>query len=234
MTVTLYCVDSGLPEDVDLAIVIAGEPVTCVAEQRHAGFVVKAFDDKLLLFDLAWHNIFRQSNIESTYAYTVAGFLDQYSANAIIAFLAILHHANKGKIPYSINYEDGEYFDKATGECLKKGLGQGLTCATFVLEVLSRYGFELIDKTTWPLTEDNKEWQKGILDKLIYNTNVPCSIDDFLAQFDYIGKAPRIKPEEVVGVASYFDDVPIGFDVASSAANEVISELHRLHLDGVS
>lgn len=231
MAVTLHSFISDFPEDVELAIVIAGEAVTGTAGQRHAGFVVKASDGRLWLFDLAWHNVYRRSPITQEYAYIVAEFLDPFSANAVIGFLAMLHHANKGHIPYSINYENGEYFDKITGKRLKTGLGQGLTCATFVLETLSRYGFELLDKATWPMTEENKKWQEDILNKLIAHTKIPYSIDDFLAQFELVGEVPRFRPEEAIGAASYFEDQPLNFDSVSFAADEVIAELGALGLD---
>lgn len=231
MAVTLQSITSDLPEGVDLAIVIAGEPVTRTAGQRHAGFMVKSPDGRLWLFDLAWHNIYRCSPMTEEYAYIVAEFLDPFSANAVIGFLATLYAANKDRLPYSINYEDGEYFDKATGVPLKTGLGQGLTCATFVLEALSRYGFELIDKSTWPRTEENRKWQEDILNKLIAHTRIPYSIDNFLAQFELVGEVPRFRPEEAIGAASYFEDQPLDFDVVSPAAVEVVAELRRLGLD---
>ena len=231
MAVTLHDVNLGLPEDVTLAIAIAGEPVTGAAGQRHAGFIVNSPDGKLWLFDLAWHNVYRKSYVTDKYAYVIAEFLDPYSEAAIIGFLMMLYNANKGRIPYGINYEDGEYFDAATGVRLKTGLGQGLTCATFVLEALSRYGFELVDKSTWPVTEENKKWQEEILNKLIDNTRPPYSIDDFLVQFGVVGEVPRFRPEEAIGAASYFEDQPLGFDVVSTAGTEVVAELRRVGLD---
>ncbi|WP_157642799.1 hypothetical protein [Burkholderia ubonensis] len=231
MAVTLYKVDDRLPEDVTLAIVIAGEPVTGTSGQRHAGFVVKANDQSLWLFDLAWHNLCRKGPIAPNYAYVITEFIDQFSANAIIAFLANVYQANKDKFTYSIGWDDkGEYFEKGTGKPLKTGLGEGLTCATFVLEALKRYGFEILKADTWPITEENKEWQTKILNKLIETR--PDSIDDFMVQFQQIGNVPRFKPEEAIGAASYFEEEPLPFDVVAPAADEVVGELVRLGLDG--
>ncbi|MED5597190.1 hypothetical protein [Janthinobacterium sp. P210006] len=230
MEVILDKVTQNFPEDLQLAIVIAGTPITRTDDQRHAGFVVRSDDGRLWLFDLAWHNIFRQTEITHEYAYLVSDFLDPFEANAVIGFLANLYNENKGRLPYSINYEDGEYFDATTGQCLKTELGQGLTCATFVLAVLARYGIELIDISTWPKTEENKQWQEQILKKLIDTTRPPDTIDTFLTQFSMVGSVPRVRPEEAVGAASCFQEEALHFNVVSPAAAKVVEELNRLGL----
>lgn len=231
MAVTLHPITSPLPDDVELAIVIAGELVTRVPEQRHAGFVVKYPDGQLWLYDLATHNLYRKTRIGQNYAYLIPEFLDPVNANVIIGFLAMSHHVNQGRLRYSVNYEDGEYFDRETGAQAMVEQGQGLTCATFVLETLSRYGFELVDRSTWPLTQENAEWQRGILEILIDNTSPPYSIDDFLAQFKFVGQVPRFRPEEAIGAAHYYDDEPLKFNVVSISGLETVAELRRLGLD---
>jgi len=228
MAVNLNCFSNGFPDDIDLAIVIAGSQITDSIDQRHAGFVARGGNDDLLLFDLAWHDALRQTPISHEYAYLIADFLDPVNASAIIAFLVTLHHANKEKFTYSINYEDGEYFDKNTGQKLKTKPGQGLTCATFVLEVLSRYGFMLIDKKTWPLTTENEKWQQDILSKLM--TSRPASVDEFLPQVDLVGKVPRVKPEEALGAASLYDEDPLDYTTVLPAAVDIVSELDRIGL----
>lgn len=231
MAVTLYKVESELPDDITLAIVIAGEPVTHTPGQRHAGFVVKGDNQSLWLFDLAWHNMCRKGPIGAGYAYVIAEFLDPFAANAIMAFLGNVYLANKDRFTYAIGWDDnGEYFEKGTGKALKTGLGEGLTCATFVLEVLKRYGFDLVDASTWPLTDENAQWQAAMLNRLIQSR--PDSIDDFLVQFDQVGKVPRFRPEEAIGAASYYEREPLPFPVVSPAAGEAVAELQRLGLDG--
>lgn len=228
MAVNLNCFSEGFPDDVELALVIAGSSVTGSKEQRHAGFVVKDGGGQLWLFDLAWHDLFRKVPVTAEYAYSIVEFIDPYAANAIIAFLVMLHNDSAGRISYSINYEDGDYFDKATAEQLKNGRGQGLTCATLVLEVLKRHGFELIDRRSWPLTEENKGWQISTIDKL--SRTRPASIDNFLAQVEFIGKVPRIRPEEAIGAAGVFDDAPLRYDDVLPESIEVVKALERIGL----
>ncbi|MGL4471807.1 MAG: hypothetical protein ACRCT3_16680 [Aeromonas hydrophila] len=227
--VSLYKVENNLPDEIILAIVIAGEHVTRNIGQRHAGFVVQA-SGKIWLYDLAWHNCIRQIELKPGYAYVDNDFLDQYSAHAIATYLSIIYHENKGSLPYSIEWNhDESYFDEHTGRYLKTEPGDGLTCATFVLEVLKSYGFDLVETSTWEITEENTQWQKDIIKTL--KNNIPSAIDDLTQQLPYIGKTPRFKPEEVLGAAGCYEDVPLCYDIVSSASSQVLHELKRLGLD---
>lgn len=230
MTANIQPVASGVPEDIQLALVIAGSQVTGSTEQRHAGFLVQYDNRTLWLFDLAWDNTYRQAKMTDEYAYLASDFFDPFTSNALVGFLVMALQENNGKISYSINYEDSPYFDKSTGKALNTKPGQGLTCATFVIETLERYGIELIDRDSWPITEENAKWQKDILQKLIFHTRPPLSIEKFLAQFQYIGKTPRFRPEEALGAASIYTGNPLAYEAVSPEATSVVLELDRLGL----
>ncbi|MGL6559306.1 hypothetical protein ACSZNH_21980 [Aeromonas dhakensis] len=227
--ISLYKVEDNLPNETILAIVITGEHVTRNAGQRHAGFVVQA-NEKLWLYDLAYHNYIRQIELKPGYAYVDNDFLDQYSAQAIATYLSIIYHENKGNLPYSIKWDhDGKYFDENTGKYLKTEPGDGLTCATFVLEILKSYGFDLVETSTWEITEENTIWQENIIKGL--KENIPSAKNDLTQQLPYVGKSPRFKPEEVLGAAGCYEETPLCYDMVSSASNQVIHELKRLGLD---
>ncbi|MBU9574277.1 hypothetical protein QZM92_22710 [Burkholderia multivorans] len=228
MTIALHKVDDRLPEDLSLAIVICGEAVTHTEGQRHVGFVVKGDGDTLHLFDLAWHNTCRYKQIDPGYAYVISDFLDPFTASALIGLLVTLQSINSTRLPYSIVYDGGEYFDRDTKQLIKTELGAGRTCATFVLAVLEHYGIDLLDLASWPITEEDAGWQAKILTTL--KASRPTSTDEFLAQFDHIGKVPRFRPEEVVGAAYYFEDEPLPHSVVQPAGLETIAELRRLGL----
>lgn len=230
MTVDLKAVINGVPQDLELAIVIAGSLVTGSKDQRHAGFLVQYPDYSLWLFDLAWDNICRKEKMTAEYAYLNRNFLDPFNATAIIASLHMIQSENRKSLGYSIHYEEGSYFDPATGKGLKTNPGQGLTCATFVIETLEKYGINLIDRASWPITQENSEWQRGILNLHISRTRPPLSIEKFTSQFKYIGKTRRFRPEEAIGAASIFSGVPIPYYSAAPAAQAVLTELERLHL----
>lgn len=224
MALTLGDIAAGMPPDVSLAVVIAGEPITQTPGGRHAGFVVRSGDGTLILFDLAWHNIFRQSVITDDYSYLRLEFLDPANEWALIGFLGTLLAASRGQIPYSIGYEQREYFGPDL-RFQRQTPGDGLTCATFVLESFHRYGFDLLDRSTWPITDEMRKWQLDMINKL------PLDANEFLAQFNMIGKFPRYKPEEVLGAANYFEFEPLSYEDVQPAAAEVIDEMVQQYKD---
>ncbi|WP_156115034.1 hypothetical protein [Pseudomonas sp. ML96] len=230
MTVDLQPIKLGVPPEIGLAVVIAGSPVTGSKDQRHAGFLVQYPDNTLWLFDLAWDNICRRTEITNDYAYLNYQFLDEFSATAFIALLHMIQSQNQGKLGYSIHYESSPYFDTNTGQALNTGAGQGLTCATFVLETLERYGIFLIDRLSWPISPDNAHWQRNILLTLISRTKPPLSIDKFTNQFKFIGKTRRFKPEEAVAATSIFTGTPSTFQAVNPLSQTVIDQMEILEL----
>jgi len=219
MTIRLQDIKEGIPDEVALAIAIAGEPVTHAVNQRHTGFVVNGGEGQLWLFDLAWHNHFRKGNTGLEYAFVRAECLDEITAATIVGFLFALHDDTKGKIQYSVAYDDIRYFDGA--KWVAGEPGQGLTCATFVLEVLRHHGIEILATETWP-RDGNQEWQ----DRMILA--LPLTSEEFLAQCDISGQVARYRPEEVVGCAALCLFEPITYEVARGAADDVVLELARL------
>lgn len=231
MALTLGDIASGMPPDVTLAVVIAGEPITRTPGGRHAGFVVRADDGKLLLFDLAWHNIFRQSEITADYGYLRLEFLDPANEWTMIGFLMTLLATSKGRIPYSIGYDIKpiDYFS-AEATFQRTQLGDGLTCSTFVLETFRRYGFDLLDRDTWPITEEMKNRQHDLVLMLKKHAE-DFGPAEFLAQFQMIGRYPRYSPEEVVGAANYFESEPLSYEQVQPAAGEVLDQLVQQYKD---
>lgn len=219
MNIQLSKSDAPLPDDVLLAVVIKG----CIEDegQRHTGFLVRGFDDVNHLFHLGYNNGYMQGRVTSDYDYLLVPALEPETANAIITFLALLLEKTKGEIKYSIAWDEEEYFDDDAG--LKKNdASDGFTCATFVLETLKRYGLDLVDRATWPLTQSNNEWQLKIINMLA------LPMEQHLAQLAVIGQYPRIRPEEALGAAHYYKGVSLPHASVAPAAFEVLSEMRRL------
>lgn len=232
MPVSLQQVQAKHESVVHLKIAIAGSRITGRGGQRHLAFVVGVPEGDYYLFHLATHNQYIRERLENGYAANDEEFLDEYSANAVVAFLALLHNESQGKIPYSFDYTLGSYFGDG-GELLKCAPGDGLTCATFVLEVLARHGHEVIDRSTWPVDDpDNAVWQYGITKALAQNAAAEAQpIDTFLAQFEKVGKVARFKPEEVMGATCEFFDVPLTFEQVRAPAEQVLEQIQNLGID---
>lgn len=222
MALTLSDIADAVPDEITLVVAIAGHPITLTDGQRHTGFIARGNDGNLWQLHQAWHNRFRCDPAQPQYAYTTSTRLDEFASAPIIGFLFALHDDTNGHIPYSIIYEPLNYFSE--GHYVLTAPGQGLTCATFVLEVLRQHGIDVIDRDTWP-TNTNAGWQTNIL------SNFAPTSEEFLAQCAAIGKVARFTPEEVVGAVYHFTDAKIIYAEAQSAAVEVVDELIQMYKD---
>lgn len=219
MKLELARYDAALPDDVYLALAITGGIED--GDQRHTGFLVRSFDDENFLFHLGFNNGYLKNPLTSRYDYLLVPALEPETANSIITFLVMLLEDTGGNVQYSIAWEAEEYFDK-DGKLTKFAAVDGFTCATFVLETMKRYGLELVDRETWPLTEETATWQANILEKL------QLPVEQYLAQFEVLGKYPRIKPEEALGAAHYYRGDLLPYPIVLPAGVEVVSEMRRL------
>lgn len=230
MPFLLNRIDGQLPENVALTIAITGDKVTRSTGQRHTGFVVQSDDRKLWLFDLAWHKSVRRCELIRSYAFPPDIFIDEYSAATITAFLALNHKRSQDEIKYSIGWNERNYFDSQSDAYIAKEHGDGLTCATFVLEVLKHHGFDMIARQTWPVTEEDKTWQEAKLMQL-KEEDIPPSAEDFEVQSSLIGIAPRYRPEQVIAAATLYDEEPLEYVAVSPVSDQVVRDLIALGLD---
>lgn len=219
MAVQLFRYGIDLPEEVSLALVITGgiNP----ADQRHTGFVVKDLMGRCQLFHLAGNNRYVRSDFDERYNYLIIPRLEPEVEMPIISFLYYLLEQTKGRVAYSVIWTDAQQFDEA-GLPVTNDASDGFTCATFVLETLRRYGFDLVDRSSWPLDEGDAIWQRGILDI------ADLSSEQFLAQVEKVGKFPRFRPEQALGAAHYYAGKKLPFATVSPAGVEVVGEMARL------
>ncbi|MBI6794658.1 hypothetical protein [Pseudomonas syringae] len=208
-----------LPDEVSLALVITGG--TGPHDQRHTGFLVKDLMGGCRLFHLGGNNRYMESSFTPRYHYLLIPRLEPEVEMPIIGFLYYLMKATKGRIAYSVVWSDDESFD-GEGLPITADASDGFTCATFVLETLRRYAFDLVDRSTWPLTTADAVWQRGILDV------AELSSEQFLAQVEKVGKFPRFRPEHALGAAHYYTGDKLPFSIVSPAGDEVVQEMGRL------
>jgi hypothetical protein len=102
---------------------------------------------------------------------------------------------NPDKIPYSVAHPGGVIFKDNVW--VGNTPGQGLTCATFVVELFNELGIPFIAKDTWLTRPDDDIWAKNILGLLA--ANMPAA--HVKAQYDSIGKVVRVRPSDVAAAA---------------------------------
>jgi hypothetical protein len=71
--------------------------------------------------------------------------LDQRNKKFIAAFLGN-QRQNQNNIPYKLD-GSGSCFDTETGAFITPPVGKGLTCATYLIAVLTSFGFDPIHRT---------------------------------------------------------------------------------------
>jgi len=114
---------------------------------------------------------------------------------ALIALLMQIIEANSS--PDDVNYgfdTDGSFFNPETGEFIKVHPGQGVTCATLIMEVFDAAELPLIDRSSWPKADSaSVEFQKTVIEAMKRN-----NIDDQVVQYQIsnIGNS-RYLPEQV-------------------------------------
>lgn len=199
---------------------------TVRTQQRHTGFVLIPSDSKNpKLAHFGWKNLYHYQNFENGYAFSWLDFLPQSTIVPILTKLITISKKQPISIPYGIINSGASNFDEEGAFLPDKSVqGDSLTCATFVLCILENYGFKIINRDTWHITEEDKLWQKNILADLEKYLNRHF----FDMQMAAIGKFPRFRPEQVVGACCYFDFEPLDYDATQKAAQEVLNELDRL------
>jgi hypothetical protein len=78
--------------------------------------------------------------------------------------------------------------------------GRGLSCVTFVLVLIRRHRFPLIDMTNWPVgRHGDKEWQEQLL-KMLEAVDPAHAIE---VRREVASGWLRVRPEQVAGAALY-------------------------------
>lgn len=209
-----------------LGVVISGD-----AKQRHAGFI---FTDEGVteLLHLAWHFCLKRDTPSSYMdkagsfcAYLCDDLLDSQSEE-VVSFLNMIWRRNRHVIPYGISSDGIETFFDTTGSIASPNVGEGLTCATFIMGVFSKLGLNLIDTSNWERRSTDSVWHRHILDNLSRHPHYqPEVIGHAAAQERHVGVAYRYRPEEVVGCAAAMDEEPKKFHEAVTAGESVLRDM---------
>lgn len=194
-------------------------------EQKHTGFVFLDNEDKKpILAHLSNRYRYEKSKLRGL-GLLWLDFVTERNAAIIIAELRLLglKELDIGTI-YGITNEGGTKVEDGTIVLNPNVKGDSLTCSTFVLCILEQFAFNIIDRNSWRITDEDTQWQKEIL-----KTLEPYLQPDFhKLQTDNIGKVVRIRPEQIVGACGIYDDTPINYDDACKAAESVLEALDSI------
>jgi hypothetical protein len=125
------------------------------------------------------------------------------------------------KITFGIKYTETKF--NKDGELIYAKGDLGLTCATFILAILEgAMGFPLIDQSTWQEREEDKDWQKHVLDyfKLKNYEEEGYYSQQLIDFFESNLGCFRFRPEEV-GAASGNDTAPSDYSFCKEYGNRL-------------
>lgn len=159
--------------------------------QLHAATLYR-FNGRLMIGDLQNHFFTRRDEARaSKNLYWLAPDLSQEDQRILAAKADAWLEENSGRIPYSVAHPGGVVF--SDNVWVGNEPGQGLTCATFVVELFNELGIPFIDSGTWLTREGDAEWAQRILD-MIGHIMAPEHVE---AQKNRIGNTIRIRPADV-------------------------------------
>lgn len=213
----------------DRALAIAIKGTNAPSALRHLSFVYST-SEGLKQLHLAWHKKLSWHLWEGGYQwYEFQGInpiLQQTIAENLEA-LAAVNCEDECVINYSGVYDDDlHYFDDDL-KYVDHGLGTGLTCATFVVAVLKRFGINLLVVNSWPKKRlGDVKWLEYILtqlDKLVEKyTNIKSHT---AAQRKYKNLLRRLRPEEVAATPIIFMKEPLLFKQVEPHSKVVLGRL---------
>jgi hypothetical protein len=125
--------------------------------QFHVGLLYKDAK-KVYLRHQCDHLVLKEDEPSCAYLWTDIAALSPLNKRLIANKMS---RAGGDKVPYGVGYRlNGNYLDKKTLKYLVTEPGAGLTCATYIIEVLETLGFFPFDRKNWLSTEHDTAWQE--------------------------------------------------------------------------
>lgn len=180
--------------------------------QQHIGLLYLDGDASVQLLHLAWHHELRKEPPSDKYLWQNIS-LDEDNMTHLAVICELIYETNKSGVPYGLCVE-GAGFAK-DGAFLAEENGAGLTCATFVMQILHSQGFMIVDINAWKHRKSDKVWQRQIVQNLQLGGASQQHIDYQLKKIQE--GAARFKPEEVA-VAAVMPDPPYGAEEVKAPA----------------
>lgn len=193
--------------------------------QRHVGIIYRK-DNQVRVCHLAWHCKLIDELASETAHFKfdwVRIAIPDAPLRAVVSFIELITGSNTGsEIPYSFLGQT-QPFDRVTGKYNPSvHAGDGLTCATFILEIFKCLGLELLDESSFEERPDDLDWQN----KITYWLRQRNVEGHHVAKLEESNLAKRFRPEEVAA-ASGEENLPLQFTEAASKGVALVEELHN-------
>lgn len=188
------------------------------AKQLHVATLYR-FDGRLMIGDLQNHLRSRRADARvSESLFWIAPDLSPDEQRILAAKVDAWLDENAGKIPYSVAHPGGVIFKDNVW--VGNEPGQGLTCATFIVELFNELGIPFIDVGTWKERTGDTEWAKRILDAISHS----MSPEHVEAQRNRIGLTVRVRPADIAAaglLVRQLMDTSLHFDQVAPLSENV-------------
>jgi hypothetical protein len=186
--------------------------------QLHAATLYR-LDGCLMIGDLQNHLISRRAKARScSNIFWITPDLIQEEQRILAAKIDAWLDGNASRIPYSVAHPGGVIFKDNIW--IGDEPGQGLTCATFIVELFKELGIPFIDIETWESRVGDTEWAERIL-SLISHSMSPEHVE---AQRNRIGDKVRVRPSDIAAAGHLIHqsmENPLHFKVVAPISTEV-------------
>jgi hypothetical protein len=192
--------------------------------QLHIGLLYRFEKTDAMLLNLR-HQLDLRNEAPSEHYRWLQADLDEINRRLLAGLCRLIADKSKN-IPFGFTY-NGTYFTHS-GDYIGRGLGHGLTCASFVMAVFATYSIPLLKSEEWP--------QRRPADMLWQTSQVgviQSSRGQFIASAvaEHIG-SPRFSPEEVTAGAIDANR-PLGLRQAEALAKRIRRDLLKSYGDEV-
>jgi hypothetical protein len=190
----------------------------------HIGLAFHSAKSGPCVLHLAWHKVLKADQIPQQLHACWAAFvppLPKLASKQVVAFVRTVA-ARGAQINYGID------FISAQGSFLENGTyrpprgSTGLTCASFVVEVLRSASIKLVKEETWQANPANEEWGNEVC-YLLHTTGADA---DHVEAVRSTVNGLRLRPFEVAGAASLSEKHrPAAFEEVQGPAKVVAENL---------
>lgn len=188
----------------------------------HLGIIFNEKENELKVMELGWHHAFYVSDIphrKCGIAIPIA--LPPKAGKSVIAVMRAVSR-KKPKISYGINFIASKGSFLGTKYTPPKG-SDGLTCASFVLEVLRSAAVPLIREDTWTDCDANREWAADVI-RLLRQHGAD---DKHVAAVEKSVSGLRLIPFELAAAATLpLDKRPASYTDVQETAGDLRSQLN--------
>jgi hypothetical protein len=188
--------------------------------QLHIGLLYRTEDSEALLLNLRSHLDLRNEMPSNEYRWIQVD-LDEINRRLIVALCRLIAKKNQ-RIPFGFTFTYSRSYFSRSGDYIPGDLGEGLTCATFVMAVFNTYEIPLLKIEEWPLPRlEDMGWQTGQARGIgrQFGAIIAAAIEEAVG-------SPRFLPEHVTAGATS-PDRPVGYQSACALGDRIRRALLR-------